>query len=96
MSCTCSGNRSLQCRRFHRACANGFNRESAMLKLPKRGGNGASQGEGGGGGEKEEKTFFLPSPSPLFFFCPHTYRKGYYFYSPQSSSVIESKMAASS
>ena len=23
-------------------CANGFNRESAMLKLPKRGGNGAS------------------------------------------------------
>ena len=25
-----------------------------------------------------------------------TYRKGYYFYSPQSSSVIESKMAASS
>ena len=30
-------------------CANGFNRESAMLKLPKRGENGASQGEGGGG-----------------------------------------------
>ena len=29
---------SLQCRRFHRARANGFNRESAMLKLPKRGG----------------------------------------------------------
>ena len=28
--------------------------------------------------------------------CPHTYRKGYYFYSPQSSSVIESKMATSS
>ena len=27
-----------------------------MLKLPKRGGNGASQGDGGGGGEKEEKT----------------------------------------
>ena len=73
MSCTCSGNRSLQCRRFHRARANGFNRESAMLKLPKRGGNGAS-----------------------LLFCPHTYRKGYYFYSPQSSSVIESKMAASS
>ena len=51
---------SLQCRRFHRAHANGFNRESAMLKLPKRGGNGASQGEGGGG----------------FFFCPHAYRQG--------------------
>ena len=83
-----------------------------MLKLPKRGGNGASQGEGGGGGEKEEKTpapkhsendkhplisrAFLPSPSPLFFFRPHTYRKGYYFYSPQSSSDIKSKMAASS
>ena len=48
-----------------------------MLKLPKRGGNGASQEEGGGGGEKEEKTiFFLPSPSPLFFFRPHTYRQG--------------------
>ena len=39
--CCCS----LQCRRFHRARANGFNRESAMLKLPKRGGNGASQME---------------------------------------------------
>ena len=30
---------SLQCSRFHLARANGFNRESAMLKLPKRGGN---------------------------------------------------------
>ena len=38
--------------------------------------------------------FFLPSPSPLSFFCPRTYRKGYYFYSPQSSTVIKSKMAA--
>ena len=38
-------------------CTNGFNRKSAMLKLPKRGGNGTSQGEGGGGRgeEKEEK-----------------------------------------
>ena len=76
MSCTCSGNRSLQCRRFHRARANGFNRESAMLKLPKRGGNGASQGEGGGGGEKEEKIFififyfFLPLPLPPLLFLP--------------------------
>ena len=34
--------------------------------------------------------FFLPSPSPL----PCTYPKGYYFYSPQSSTVIKSKMAA--
>ena len=68
-----------------------------MLKLPKRGGNGASQGEGGGGGEKEEKERREnPSPSPLFFFRPHAYREGYYFYSPQSSSVIKSKMAASS
>ena len=41
---------------------NVFAQESAMLKLPKRGGNGASP-------------------------------KGYNFYSPQSSSVIESKMA---
>ena len=38
--------------------------------------------------------FFLPSPSPLSFFRPRTHRKGYYFYSPQSSTVIKSKMAA--
>ena len=38
--------------------------------------------------------FFLPSPSPLSFFRPRTYRKGYYFNSPQSSTVIKSKMAA--
>ena len=31
---------------------------------------------------------------PLSFFHPRTYRKGYYFYSPQSSTVIKSKMAA--
>ena len=36
----------------------------------------------------------LPFPSPLSFFRPRTYRKGYYFYSPQSSTVIRSKMAA--
>ena len=47
-----------------------------------------------GGGEREEKIFFLSSPSPLSFFRPRTYRKGYYFYSPQSSTVIKSKMAA--
>ena len=41
---------------------NVFAQESAMLKLPKRGGNGASP-------------------------------KGYNFYSPQSSSVLKSKMA---
>ena len=31
---------------------------------------------------------------PLSFFRPRTYPKGYYFYSPQSSSVTKSKMAA--
>ena len=36
-------------------CTNGFNRESAMMKLPKRGGNGTSQGEGGGGRRKKRK-----------------------------------------
>ena len=40
------------------------------------------------------RIFFLPSPSPLSFFRPSSYRKGYYFYSPQSSIVIKSKMAA--
>ena len=38
--------------------------------------------------------FFRPSPFPLSFFRPRTYRKGYYFYSPQSSNVTKSKMAA--
>ena len=38
--------------------------------------------------------FFLPFPSPLSFFRPCTYRKGYYFYSPHSSTVIISKMVA--
>jgi len=60
-----------------------------MLKLSKRGGNGVSQGEG-------ERGCFSPLPLPLSFFPPYTYPKGYYFYSPQSSSVIKSKMAASS
>ena len=40
------------------------------------------------------RIFFLLSPSPLSFFRPRTYRKGYYFYSPQSSTVIKSKIAA--
>ena len=42
-------------------CANVSARESAMLKLPKRGGNGASQrerGGAGGGGKREEKITF--------------------------------------
>ena len=51
--------------------------------------------ERGGGGEREEKSiFFLPSLSPLSFFRPRTYRKGYYFYSPQSPTVMKSKTAA--
>ena len=72
-----------QCRRFLRVreC---FARESAMLKLEKRGGNGATQKEQGRGrGEEEEKrSFFSPLPSPLSFFRPSTYSKGYCFYSP--------------
>ena len=62
----------------------GYSPRSATLKLPKRGGNGASQ----------------PPPSPLSFFRPHTYPKGTqrvpkglpkgdYFSSSQSSSVIK-------
>ena len=49
--------------------------------------------KGSGGGERRE-IFFLLSLSPLSFFRPRTYRKGYYFYSPQPSTVIKSKMAA--
>ena len=44
-----------------------------------------------GSGEGAGSIFFLPSPSPLSFFRPRTYRKGYYF-SPQSFTVIKSKM----
>ena len=70
-----------------------FARESAMLKLPEeRRRWGESKGAGRGQGERREFFFLLPSPSPLSFFRPRTYRKGYYFYSPQS--FIKSKMAA--
>ena len=64
---------------------------------------GRVKGSGGGGGESEEKfLFFLfsPSPFPSFALAPTVrgprkdYNKGYYFYSPQSSTVIKSKMAA--
>ena len=74
-----------------------FARESAMLKLSEeRRKWGESKGAGSGRGERRENGvfFFLPFPSPLSFFRPRTYRKGYYFYSPQSSTVIKSKMAA--
>ena len=49
-----------------------------------------------GSGEREKKTpyFFLPSPSPLSFFHLHTYRKGYYFQSSQSSTCIKSTATA--
>ena len=40
------------------------------------------------------QAYFFSPPPPLSFFCPHTYPKGYYFYSPQSSTVKKSKMAA--
>jgi len=51
---------------------------------------------GGGGGEIQEKMlhFLSPLSLPLSFFHPSTYPKGCYFYSPESSSVIKSKMAA--
>ena len=55
---------------------------------------GRVKGSGEGAGREKRKVFFLPFPSPVSFFRPRTYRKGYYFYSPQSSTVIKSKMAA--
>ena len=51
-------------------------------------------GEGAGREKRKRGIFFLPSSFPLSFFRPCTYPKGYYFYSPQSSSVIKSKMVA--
>ena len=44
---------------------------------------------------ENSRQFFLPSPPPFpsFALAP-TYCKGYYFSSPQSSTVIKSKMAA--
>ena len=78
-------------------CANVFPRESTMLKLQKR---GKSKGGGRGWGEGRENAclfFFSPPPSPFpsFSLAPTPlYLKGCYFYSPQCSSVIKSKMAA--
>ena len=64
--------RSLQCRRFLRAreC---FARKSAMLKLEKRGENGASQKERDRGREERRAYFFSPLPLPPSFFRPSTY-----------------------
>ena len=39
-------------------------------------------------------SFKLACSASAFFGCTICYRKGYYFYSPQSSTVIKSKMAA--
>ena len=50
--------------------------------------------KGSGKGEEKRLFFFLPSTCPLSVFRPHIYPEGYYFHSPQSSSVIKSKMAA--
>ena len=61
-----------------------FRREEKMGRVK-------GSGEGAGREKTKRHIFFLPSPSPLFFFRPRTYRKGYYFYSPQSSTVIKSK-----
>ena len=87
---------SLQCRRFLLARNLLANAQSG--NFPRRGGDGASQRERGGGEEREEKAFFFSSPPPRFpsFALAPTvsFRKGYYFYSPQSSTVIKSKMVA--
>ena len=97
---------SLHCRRFLRAreC---FCSRNATLKLQKRGGNGACQWQRGRGqGELRQPAYlvsqknndvglaYIFSPLPLTFFDPSTSPQGCYFYSPQSSCVIKSKMAA--
>ena len=84
---------SLQARRF--LWARNLLTKAPCWNFPKRGVDGASQRERGGGVQRDEKFFFAPPlPLPLSFFRPRTYRKGYHFYSPQSSTVIKSKMAA--
>ena len=55
---------------------------------------GQVKGSGEEAGREKRKTAYFFLPSPLSFFRPRTYRKGYYFYSPQSSTVIKSKLAA--
>ena len=88
IQCTTHWSPSLQCKRF--LWARNLLEKAPCWNFPKRGGDGASQRERW----ERRENFFLPSLSPLSFFCPRTYRKGYYFYSPQSSTVIKSKMAA--
>ena len=53
---------------------------------------GRVKGSGEGGGREEKTPYFFSPPPPSPPFPPCTYPKGYYFYSPQSSSVIKSKM----
>ena len=59
---------------------------------------GSGEGAGREKRKRRRKAFFSPLPlnltSPLPFFRPRTYPKSYYFNSPQSSSVIKSKTAA--
>ena len=73
-------------------CANVFPRET-----PKEG-QVKGRGEGVGRGKRKcLPVFFSPPPSPFpsFSLAPTPlYLKGCYFYSPQCSSVIKSKMAA--
>ena len=94
----CLDQSSLQCRHF--LWARNFTRESAMLKLHEERrkwgvSKGARRGRGRAVREKRKRRiFFSPPPLPFSFFRPRTHRKGYYFYSPQSSTVIKSKMAA--
>ena len=52
------------------------------------------KGSGEGAGREKRKRRIFSPPSPLSFFRPRTYRKGYYFYSQKFSTVIKSKMAA--
>ena len=72
-----------------------FSRESAMLKLQSRGGNEASQrGREKEREEKREREYFPPTPPPFLSFAQAPNLEGCFFYSPQSSSVIKSKMTA--
>ena len=78
---------SHQCRHFLWAP------ENLLAKLPEER-RRWGESKGAWRGREERRDFFLPSPSPFSFFRPRTYRKGYYFYSPQSSTIMKSKMAA--
>ena len=51
-------------------------------------------GESKGAGREKRKRCIFFLPSSLSFFRSRTYRKGYSFYSPQSSTVIKSMMVA--